>query len=59
MMNLGLVNASSLKVNALLLPAVWGGALAGRWLVHRIDQRWFEAFTLTMTAVAGLKLVLS
>jgi len=59
MMNLGLVNASSLKVNAVLLPAVWGGALAGRWLVHRIDQRWFEAFTLTMTAVAGLKLVLS
>jgi len=58
MVNLGLVNGPSLMTNLALAPAVWAGAFAGRWLVHRINQRWFEIFTLSMTAVAGLKLLL-
>ena len=53
------INGASLWVNLLLAPAVWAGALVGRWLVHRINQRWFEILTLGLTAVAGLRLLLS
>jgi hypothetical protein len=59
MAHLGLVNGSSLWVNVLLAPAVCIGALVGRWLVLRINQRWFEILTLGFTAVAGLRLVLA
>jgi uncharacterized membrane protein YfcA len=45
-------------VNLLLAPAVFTGALIGRWLVQRINQRWFEIITLSLAAVAGLRLVL-
>jgi uncharacterized membrane protein YfcA len=38
---------------------VFTGALIGRWLVQRINQRWFEILTLGFTAVAGLRLVLA
>ena len=58
MIHLGLVNGSSLLTNLALAPAVGAGALAGRWLVHRINQRWFEIITLSLTALAGLKLLL-
>jgi uncharacterized membrane protein YfcA len=59
MVDLGLITGSSLWVNLLLAPAVWIGALIGRWLVQRINQRWFEILTLGFTAVAGLRLVLA
>jgi uncharacterized protein len=58
MIHLGLVNGPSLLTNLALAPAVGAGALAGRWLVHRINQRWFEIITLSLTALAGLKLLL-
>ena len=58
MVDLGLITGSSLWVNLLLAPAVFTGALIGRWLVQRINQRWFEIITLSLTAVAGLRLVL-
>jgi uncharacterized protein len=59
MMNLGLVNRESLAVNLVLAPAVWTGAFAGRWLIRKINQRWFELSTLGLTALGGLKLLLS
>jgi uncharacterized protein len=59
MMNLGLVNRESLAVNLVLAPAVWTGAFAGRWLIRKINQRWFEISTLGLTALGGLKLLLS
>lgn len=59
MVDLGLITGSSLWVNLLLAPAVFTGALIGRWLVQRINQRWFEILTLGFTAVAGLRLVLA
>jgi hypothetical protein len=31
----------------------------GRLLVQRINQRWFEILTLSLTGVAGLRLLLS
>jgi uncharacterized membrane protein YfcA len=59
MAHLGLINGASLWVNLLLAPAVWTGALVGRLLVQRINQRWFEILTLSLTGVAGLRLLLS
>jgi len=57
MVDLGLIDMPSLKANLVLAPVVAIGGLAGRWLVHRINQRWFERVTLTLTALAGIKLV--
>lgn len=57
MVQLELINAESLRVNAWLLPAVAAGALLGRWVVPRVDQRMFENFALGLTAVATVKLL--
>jgi len=54
---LGLINAESLVLNLWLLPAVTVGALFGRWVVTRVNQRVFEMFALTLTAAAGAKLL--
>jgi hypothetical protein len=57
MAGLGMITPASLVTNLLLAPAVLAGAVAGRWLVQRINQRWFEALVLVLTTVAGLKLL--
>lgn len=54
---LGLINPSSLSLNLWLLPAVAVGALAGPWVVKRIDQAAFENTALLLTAVATVKLL--
>ncbi|OHE82776.1 MAG: hypothetical protein A3G75_06355 [Verrucomicrobia bacterium RIFCSPLOWO2_12_FULL_64_8] len=54
---LGMITLTSFQINLLLLPAVVAGALAGRWLVARINQQWFELLALALTFVAGLKLL--
>ena len=55
---LGLITADSLKLNLCLLPAVAFGALMGRPVVERVNQRLFEMIVLVLTAVAVLKLLL-
>jgi uncharacterized membrane protein YfcA len=57
MVNLGLITAESLRFNALLVPAVLAGALVGRWLLQKIDQKPFENLALGLSALAGLNLV--
>ncbi|HUL54052.1 MAG TPA: sulfite exporter TauE/SafE family protein [Opitutaceae bacterium] len=57
MAGLGMITAASFCANLLLAPAVVAGALAGRWLVHRINQRWFELIALALTLAAGVKLL--
>ena len=57
MLNLGLIDARSFTGNLLLLPAVIAGALAGRVVLKRIDQRLFENLALGLSAAAGLKLL--
>jgi uncharacterized membrane protein YfcA len=57
MMNLGLIDARSFTGNLLLLPAVLAGALAGRVILRRIDQRLFENLALGLSAAAGLRLL--
>ncbi|HNC23574.1 MAG TPA: sulfite exporter TauE/SafE family protein [Opitutaceae bacterium] len=57
MAHLGLVSASSLGLNAVLAPAVLVGALLGRKVLARIDQKLFEQLALGLAALAGLKLL--
>ena len=55
---LGLTTWHTLALAAMLIPAVALGALAGRALIHRVDQRQFEIATLTLSAVgAGLLII--
>lgn len=57
MMNLGLVDARSFAGNLKLLPAVVLGALAGRVILKRINQKLFENLALGLAALAGIKLL--
>ena len=57
MMNLGLVNSRSFSGNLVLLPAVMIGALAGRVILKRIDQKLFENLALGLAGIAGLRLL--
>ena len=54
---LGLLTMPSLTLNLLLLPAVALGALAGPWVVRRIDQSVFEQTALILAALAAVKLL--
>jgi uncharacterized membrane protein YfcA len=56
-LQLGLLNAPSLLLNLWLLPAVAAGALAGPWVVKRINQTVFERCALVLTAAATVKLL--
>jgi hypothetical protein len=57
MVSLGLVNARSFTGNLILLPAVIVGALVGRVILHRINQKLFENLALGLSAAAGVKLL--
>jgi uncharacterized membrane protein YfcA len=59
MVGLDLIGSDSLRMNLVLAPAVLAGALAGRWLLPRVPQIWFERLALTLSALAGLKLILA
>jgi uncharacterized membrane protein YfcA len=50
----GLIGRRSLAFDAVMVPAVLAGALAGRWLVYRIPQMLFEALVVALTAVSTL-----
>ena len=54
---LGLITAESLKLNLWLLPAVAVGALLGRPVVERVNQKAFENVVLALTSVAVVKLL--
>ena len=54
---LGLISLESLKLNLWLLPAVAFGALLGRPVVARVNQRYFENGVLFLTALAVTKLL--
>jgi len=57
MVNLGLINARSFSLNLMLAPAVLAGALIGRLLLRRINQKLFENLALGLSVAAGLKLL--
>jgi uncharacterized protein len=55
--SLGLISAESLRHSVALWPFAIAGALFGRWLLRRIDQRLFENLSLFLTLLAGLRLL--
>jgi uncharacterized membrane protein YfcA len=57
MAQLGLITVESLRLNLVLIPAVLAGALAGRWMLARINQEIFETLALALGALAGVKLL--
>jgi uncharacterized membrane protein YfcA len=56
---LGLITWNTLLMALILIPPVAVGALTGRAVVHRIDQRQFEIATLVLSAVGAGLLILS
>jgi len=54
---LGIIDWGTVLLAACLLPAVAVGALAGRAVVKRVEQRQFEIATLAMTAVGAALLI--
>ncbi|HRG57241.1 MAG TPA: sulfite exporter TauE/SafE family protein, partial [Lacunisphaera sp.] len=54
---LGILTMPSLALNLWLLPAVAAGALAGPWVVKRVNQAVFENAALALTAAAVGKLL--
>jgi len=56
-LQLGLINADSLKMDALLLLPMIPGALLGPVLLKRLNQSAFEKMVLALTALAALRLV--
>jgi uncharacterized membrane protein YfcA len=58
MVHLGLITGPSFELNLKLAPAVVAGALIGRKILTRINQRWFENIALGLAVGAGIKLLL-
>ena len=58
MVKLGLITPESFEFNLVLAPAVLLGALAGRWLLMRINQQLFDQLVLSLSAIAGVLLIL-
>ncbi|MBO0514031.1 sulfite exporter TauE/SafE family protein [Streptomyces beijiangensis] len=55
---LGLIDAKSLLLDALLVAFVVPGAIIGRYCVDRIDQRLFERLVIGATILGGVQLLL-
>jgi uncharacterized protein len=58
MVDLGLITVQSFSFNLALAPAVLVGALAGRWLLIRVNQNLFEQLVLLLSAIGGILLIL-
>jgi uncharacterized membrane protein YfcA len=58
MVDLGLITTQSFSFNLMLAPAVLLGALAGRWLLQRVNQNLFEQLVLLLSAIGGILLIL-
>lgn len=57
MLKLGLINPASFTLNLWLAPVVLAGALLGRKILVRINQKLFEDLALVLAALAGVKLL--
>jgi len=52
------ITVQSFSFNLALAPAVLLGALAGRWLLKRVNQNLFEQLVLLLSAIGGILLIL-
>lgn len=55
---LGLITVPGLVLDAILAPLVIAGALLGRWIANRIDQRLFERLVIVLTVVGAVYLLI-
>jgi uncharacterized membrane protein YfcA len=53
----GLISTASLQFGAVTAPAVFAGAMAGRWLIHRIPTKVFESSVILLTALSTILLL--
>jgi uncharacterized membrane protein YfcA len=53
----GLISQRSLAFDAVLVPAVLAGSVAGRWIVRRIDSTLFEIVVVVFTGISILLLL--
>lgn len=58
MVQLGMINSRTLLLNLWLAPAVIAGAMIGRLLIGRLNQKAFETIALALTVVAVVKLLM-
>jgi uncharacterized protein len=56
---LGIITGPGLLLDAVLVPAVVAGALVGRWIADRIDQRAFERLVIGFTIAGALYLLVA
>ncbi|MDA0749349.1 MAG: sulfite exporter TauE/SafE family protein [Verrucomicrobia bacterium] len=56
MTDLDIINAWSLKMDALLLPGIFAGILVGRRVIDRIPQKAFEVLLYAFSGIAGVRL---
>lgn len=54
---LGLITPATLWLDLFLVPAVVAGALFGRWIANRIDQRFFDWTVIVFTVVGAVYLL--
>ncbi len=54
---LGLITPPGLLLDLVLVPAVVGGAIIGRWLAGRLDQTLFERLVIVFTLVGAVYLL--
>ena len=54
--NLELVDAKSVRVNLLVLPALFAGIFIGRKVIQIILQRGFEILLYIFSTIAGIRL---
>jgi uncharacterized membrane protein YfcA len=54
---LGLTNPQTLAYSLVLVPAVVAGALAGLYLHHRVNDKWFTLTVYALLSVAGANMV--
>lgn len=57
MSNLDMINATSLKIDLMVFPAIVLGALAGIWLLKHMPQKLFNIIALILAAAAAVKLL--
>ncbi len=57
--SMGLINASSLRLNLLLVPGIVAGVIVGRFFLGKLDQQVFEWLMIAFSLAGGLRLILA
>lgn len=55
--SLGMTTGDSLLFNLKLFPMIFLGVIAGKWLLVRVSQLWFERLVVGFAVLAGTKLL--